>query len=107
MNKPLCAWCLNEYSEEPFCCEKMDYENTKIKLAEAREEKEWCGNFSCGNCYDCKCHQIGIMLSRNEDLEKQLAEARDEKECLRMLLLNWSGLLQSDIENELKKFKGE
>jgi len=40
MTKPLCAWCLNEYSEEPFCCEKMDYENTKIKLAEAREEIE-------------------------------------------------------------------
>jgi len=35
MSKPLCAWCLNEYSEDPFCCEKMDYENTKIKLAEA------------------------------------------------------------------------
>jgi len=37
MSKPLCAWCLNEYSEDTFCCEKMDYENTKIKLAEARE----------------------------------------------------------------------
>ena len=39
------------------------------------------------------------------DLERQLEEARDERECLRLLLLNWSGLLQSDIDNELNKLK--
>ncbi len=40
-------------------------------------ETEWCGNFGCGECYDCKCYQIGLMISTNEDLERQLKEARE------------------------------
>ena len=46
-----------------------------------------------------------MMATKCADLERQLEEARDERECLRLLLLNWSGLLQSDIDNELNKLK--
>ena len=57
--------------------------------------------------YDGMEEENDELLEKTENLQRQLAEDREEKECLRMLLLNWSGLSQSDIENELKKFKGE
>jgi hypothetical protein len=41
----------------------------------------------------------------NYDSLEEVERLRQEKECLRMLLLDWSGLLDSDIEVELNKLK--
>ena len=65
----------------------------------------------CGSSLPFKGHRCGPQPTYG-DLEQQLKaktaeiEAlRDQKECLRMLVLNWSGLIQSDIDKELNKVK--
>ena len=79
-------------------------------------DTDWCGNFGCGKCYDCKCHQIGILLSRSESLERQLEEAREvikgidryiEAECQEAWSNNWEGREGAfvDIAKKLKKLK--
>ncbi len=54
-------------------------------------ETAWCGNFGCGECYDCKCHQIGIMISTNETLETKLKASEAECERLEKLIDDISG----------------
>ena len=68
---------------------------------------EFCGNFSCGVCYDWQCHAIGFLNSRLTRLEKLLAAYREKRKYDGGEGRDWDASKHLDADDLIKELEGK